>query len=144
MQEPNPSTPFSRAILTGLFLGIASTLLCFAYTVGYDMLGNSSYTFLASVSFLIFACTLSVFCASFFFFYLKKLLPRGELIYIVGFILLTVFALWRVDLTRHVALPWLNGQTRGLLTGIILIVGVAAFVGIPVLYHNKNFQRNFI
>jgi hypothetical protein len=144
MRESNPSTPFSRAILTGLFLGIASTLICFAYTVGYDMFGNSSYTFLASVSFLIFACTLSVFCASFFFFYLKKLFLRGELIYIIVFILLTAFALWRVDFIRHAALDWLNDQTKGLLTGIILIVGVAAIVGIPVLYHNSSFQKNFI
>ena len=144
MKELTPPTPFSSAILTGLFLGISATLICFAYTVGYEMISRTNYTFLASVSFLIFACTLGVFCSSFFFYYLKKLLPAGELVFIIVFILLTVFALWRVDLIQHATLHWLTGQTKGLLTGIILIVGFCAFAGIPLLYHSRGFQKTFI
>jgi hypothetical protein len=144
MTEPNPSTPFSRAILTGLFLGIAATLICFAYTVAYEMISGSNYTFLASVSFLIFACTLAVFCSSFFFFYLRKLFPKGELIFVIAFTLFTAFCLWRVDFIQHLTLDWLTGKTKGLLTGIILIVGISAFAGIPLLYHSKGFQKTFI
>jgi len=144
MIEPNPSTPFSRAILTGLFLGIAATLGCFGYTVVFQMISGSNTTFLASVSFLIFACTLSVFGSSFFFFYLKKLVPKGELIFIIAFALLTGFALWRVDIIQHAALSWLTNPTKELLSGMILIVGICVFAGIPILYHNRGFQKTFI
>jgi hypothetical protein len=144
MKESIPSTPFASAILTGLFLGIAATLICFGYTVGYEMITGTNHTFMSSVSFLIFACTLAVFCSSIFFFYLQRWVPRGELIFVIVFALLTAFGLWRVDIIQHATLHWLTGQTKGLLTGIILIVGLCAFAGVPLLYHNRGFQNTFI
>lgn len=134
---------FTRAILTSLFVGIFATLGCMFFNVVFvESTGFPLHT-LINVSTLIFGVNI-LFVAIGFFYYGFIQMKKGELLYILIFLLLTGFCVWRGENAHRSDDPKINSEFKEQLTAIILIIGLAASVVIPLLFHSKKFEEKVI
>jgi membrane-associated HD superfamily phosphohydrolase len=134
---------FSRAMLTGLFVGIVATMLCLVYNIIYrESTGFQPADFI-NVSSLIFVVNLVFWVIGIIYFICLKLAKKGDLIFEVLFVLLTIFCIWKTEFVQRAANHELTAQFRGLLLGIIIIMAIGAFL-IPYLFHSKKFEEHVV
>lgn len=135
---------FSKAILTGVFVGFCTTIVCLIFNIIYrdstgfadqDYINVSSLIFSINLLFLIIGMLYSVFLRSF---------KKGDAIFMAVFVLLTLFCIWRTAVGHRFADSHINTEFKDLLLGLLIIVGIAASFVIPYLFHNKNFDRNVL
>jgi hypothetical protein len=117
-------THLSKAILTGLFCGIATTITCLVFTIIYRSIAGFYRTIYVHVPLRIFSCNVLLLKIGAIYFEIKKYIPHVTLVFVTVFVLLTLFCLWKAA-----AIPVVK-FTR-LLTGIIIIVGVYADIPLP-------------
>jgi hypothetical protein len=137
------STPFTKALLTGLFAGMVTTLLCFAYDIAFRESVTFSPTILINVSSMIFVINL-VFLVIGIVFYGFLKLKHGELLYIIislGLTGLSAFLAFHVHRSDDAIT---NMHFHQLLVPIVIIIGLGASVGIPLLWHSKKFEEHVI
>jgi hypothetical protein len=139
MEKENLQTPFSKAVLTGLFCGIIGTLSCFIYAISYRFVSGYNPTTFINVSILIFGCNTLMLCLGIIYFEFKKYIPKGQIIFMAVFILLTLFLLWQVQQGHRSPIQEIAEKFRGLMSGIIIILGMYAAILLPFLYNNKKF-----
>lgn len=133
-------TPFSKALLTGLFAGIAATFICIIYNVIYrDETSFPLFNFI-NVSSLIFLVNILFMVIGVVYYWFIKYIRRGELFFIFTFVLLTLVCILNVSgIHRSDDQLW-NLEFHHLLIAMVIIMGIAAAFGIPVLYHNRRFE----
>jgi hypothetical protein len=139
MEKENLQTPFSKAVLTGLFCGIIGTLSCFIYAISYRFVSGYNPTTFVNVSILIFGCNTLMLCMGIIYFEFKKYIPKGQIIFIVLFVLLTLFLLWEVQQGHRSPVQEIAEKFRVLMSGIIIILGAYSAILLPFLYNNKKF-----
>ncbi len=139
MENENLQTPFSKAVLTGLFCGIIGTLSCFIYSITYRFITGYNPTTFVNVSMLIFGCNTLMLCMGIIYFEFKKFIPNGQIIFIIVFILFTLFLLWKTQGIQRSPISEVAEKFRGLLSGIIIILGLYSAILLPFLYNNKKF-----
>lgn len=144
MEQYFKKSLFERVMMTGVFVGIFITLA----TLFYDLLFVESTGFplseIINIASLIFAVNLLFLVIGPVYYGFLKLTRFGDVLFIVVFILLTIFLLLMVrgiDRTDNVKL---NIEFRRLLSGIIIIAGAGASILLPFLFHNKKFERNVL
>ena len=137
MYHDDFKTPFSKAILTGLFCGIAATLTCFVFGLIYRSITGFYDATYVNVPFQIFGYNILLVVIGVIYFEFRKFIPHANLFFISLFILLTLFCLWRVEGITVI-------KFRGLLIGIIIIVGIYSAILLPYLYDNKKFLDSFL
>lgn len=137
-------TPFSRAMLTGLFVGILSTVVCLAYNIIYRDSTGFPMASIINVSSLIFVVNLLFWVIGIIYYVFLRSFRKGDLVYIVVFVLLTVLSIWKTEHVYRSDNIELTLQFRGLLLGIVIIMGVCASFLIPYLYHNKGFEEHVV
>jgi hypothetical protein len=138
-----PESVFSRTLLTSVFAGILATLACLFYDVIFRESTHFNLNPLINVSTLIFAVNLIFLVIGVLYYAFKKLFKKGDLVFSIAFIILTLFCAWRGEVAQRSADKVLNSEFHTLLLGIILIMGVSAAVIIPVLFNNRKF-RDFV
>ena len=106
-------TLFTRAMMTGLFIGVIDTIICLIYNVGYRHMTGYTPSALINVSSLIFA---------------------------VNLLLLTLLAVWQTETGHRFADQIVNTEFKGLMLGIILITGLTA-TAIPFFFHSDFFEK---
>ena len=133
-------TPFSKSILTGLFAGIASTFICIIYNVIYrDETAFPLFNFI-NVSSLIFGVNVLFLVIGVIYYWFIKYIKRGQLFFIITFILITLLGVLSVSgIHRSDDQVW-NIEFHHLFDAMIIIMGIAAAIGIPWLYHSKRFE----
>lgn len=134
-------TPFSRAMLTGLFVGILSTVVCLAYNIVYRDSTGFPMASIINVSSLIFVVNLLFWIIGIIYYVFLNSFKKGDLVYIVVFVLLTLFCIWKTEGVHRSADHELTVQFRGLMLGVVIIMGLCASFLIPYLYHNKGFEK---
>lgn len=144
MEQYFKKSLFERVMMTGVFVGIFITLA----TLFYDLLFVESTGFplseIINIASLIFAVNLLFLVIGPVYYGFLKLTRFGDVLFIVVFILLTIFLLLMVrgiDRTDNVKL---NIEFRRLLSGIIIIAGAGASILLPFLFHNKKFEKNVL
>jgi hypothetical protein len=135
--------PFVKAFMTGLAVGIADTILCLAFNLLWRKDGDVGFfsSDIINVSSLIFGTNILFIVIGVLYFGFLKAEVKGEVLFSVIFMALTV---WGVIAAAHVQRspdPVQNGRFHVLLTGVILIFGISAALGMPLLYHNRKFGR---
>jgi len=134
-------TPFSKAVLTGLFTGIVATVLCLLYNIFFrDSTGFALSNYI-NVSSLIFAVNLLFFLIGVIYYAFTRMLPRGEIIFTVVFLILTIVLAYLGGRVHRSDVPQLNSEFHELLLPMIILMGLLAAIGIPFLYHNKKFEE---
>jgi len=143
MKEDSFQTPFSMALMTSVFVGFVTTILCLIYNIIYrDETGFPLSDFI-NVSTLIFAVNLLFVIIGFIYFTFVNFSKRSELIFIVLFLLLTIVGAVKSESVVRSADHELTLQFRGLLLGIVLITGIG-ILAIPLLFHSKVFRKNVL
>ena len=133
-------TPFSKALLTGLFAGIAATFLCIIYSAIYHNETDFPLFNFINVSSLIFCVNILFVIIGVMYYWFTKYIKRGELLFVALFILITLFGILKTSDIHRSSEPLWNLEFHHLFIALLVIMGIAAAVGIPVLYHNKRFE----
>ena len=129
--------------MTGLATGIAATILCLIYNLIYRDSGGYFPTILISVSSIIFGVNILFLAIGVIFAALARDKRKGEIIFSLIFLLLTVVGCIVAGHIRRTPDPYENGRFRGLFLGVVLILGIGAAL-IPLLYHNKSFHKHIV
>lgn len=136
-------SPFSKAMLTGVFVGFVITVICLIYNVIYrDSTGFLPADFI-NVSSLIFAVNLLFWLIGIVYFILLNNFKKGDIFFLVLFGLFAAFCIWRTATIHRWNDAHLNAQFKGLMEGILIIMTIGIFI-IPYLFHNKKFEEHII
>jgi hypothetical protein len=142
MNNISRQVPFGQAFLTALFAGILCTLVCFAYDIYYRMVTYFGPTDYINVSSIIFMVNLLLMTAGVIYYFFRSWSGRGDLIYIVFFLVLTGFCIWKVGGIHRFTNLKLNHEFIQLLGGTIIIICIGA-LSIPWLFNNKKINDLF-
>lgn len=144
MDNEDFQTPFTKAFLTALFAGIITSIICLIYNGVYRDQTGLEPTDIINVGTIIFAVHI-IFLLLGILFYLFRLWKKtGETLYIVALLLLTAFLSWKSEGVVRSSNHDVTIEFRGLLLGIVLIIGISASVVVPMLFHNKSFEKNIL
>ena len=143
--DPNDFTstfPFVKALMTGLFIGIVDTVICLLYNLLYRGGGHGFFSSdIVNVSSIIFGTNILFVVIGVLFFAFSKGAMKGEVIFSILFIVLTIIGAIAAAHVQRSADPAMNARFHGLLVGVVLIIGISAAVGMPLLYHSRKFGR---
>ncbi len=131
---------FTNSMMTGLFIGIIDTLICLAYNIGYRNFTGYTPSTLVNVSSLIFAVNLLLLLTGMIYFLFRKVFGGKDYIYIVLAVLFTGFLIWKTEIGHRFANATVNAESKGLLLGIILILG-ASSISLPFFSRSKFFEK---
>jgi len=132
-------SPLSKAILTSVFIGFFTTLVCLIYNIvfrertGYrpaDFINVSSLIFVVNLIFLIIGLLYVVFL---------KFGKRGNVVFEIVFGAIIIFCVWRAAHVHMQNDATLTSEFRTLLIGTIIIMGIGIEL-VPLLFHNKKFE----
>ncbi|MCC6289672.1 MAG: hypothetical protein IT249_17475 [Chitinophagaceae bacterium] len=144
MENENMQTPFTRAFMTALFAGIITSVICLIYNGIYRDETGLEPTDIINVGSIIFGVNILFLLLGIIFYFMRLLKGTGEMIYIAGLALLTAFLSWKAEGVVRSSNQEVTVAFRGLLLGIILIIGVSASIAVPVLFHNRRFEKNIL
>ncbi|HVY76722.1 MAG TPA: hypothetical protein VG890_17960 [Puia sp.] len=135
--------PLSNALLTGLAGGLTSTVLCLFYNIFYRLASNYPSSEVINVSSIIFVTNVIFLVIGLIYYFISQSSPRGNLIYLVLMFLLIVVLLWLAAGSNVSPDPKLAHGFRGLIIGIIVIMGINALL-IPYLVNKQWFAEFFL
>jgi hypothetical protein len=141
MEKDFQKTIFYRSFMTCVFAGLIGTVLCMFYDVAFVQMMKFPLSAIINVSTLIFAVNIIFLVIGVLYYTAVAFLKNGEAIYVTLLILITVFALWKMQGFQRTDNAIVNTQFRYLSSGIIVILGLLAFVMVPLLYRNKKFDE---
>ena len=144
MESNNYQTPFSKALLTTVFTGFFSTIICLFYNLIYRQETGFEPSIIINVSSLIFGVNLFFLVTGMIYSGFIKMFKKADILFIVIFSLLTIFFAWKAEGVNRSADHEISLQFRGLLLGIILIVGISVSFGVPFLFHNRKFNNTVL
>jgi hypothetical protein len=131
---------FTRAMLTGLFIGVIDTLICLSYNIGYRDLTGYTPSALINVSSLIFGVNLILLLIGMLYFVFLKLFGKRDIVFVAVFVLLTLLLIWKADTGHRFEDSALNQGWKGLILGVVAILGVSAAV-LPFCYRSRFFDK---
>jgi hypothetical protein len=135
---------FFRTMMTGLFIGIIDTLICLSYNIGYRNMTGYIPSEMINVSSLIFAVNIILLLIGITYYCFVRFFGNKDIVFIAIFLLLTVYLIWKVQTGHRFTDTKVNDGFRGLLTGILVILGLSASVMLPVLYRSKSFAEHVL
>ena len=131
---------FTRAMLTGLFIGVIDTLICLSYNIGYRNLTGYTPSALINVSSLIFGVNLVLLFIGMLYYVFIQLFGKKDVVFIAVFVLLTLFLVWKAYTGHRFDDYVLNKEWKGLIVGVIAILGVSAAV-LPFCFRSRRFGK---
>jgi len=141
MEKDFQKSIFDRSLMTCVFVGIMGTLLCMFYDLLFVEYLNYPLSTIINVATLILGVNLIFLVIGFLFYGFITFSKYGERIYIIVFILITGFFIWKMQGVHRTDNDLVNLQFKYLLSGIIIILGLLASVAVPFLFHNKQFNK---
>jgi hypothetical protein len=129
---------FFKAMMTGLFVGIIDTLICLVYNIAYRNITGYIPSSLINVSSLIFGVNLLLLLIGIVYYFFLWAFKRGDVVFEVVTVAATVWLVWTTAGLTRFDNARLDSEFRGLLGGIVLIVGVSTAC-IPFLYRSRRF-----
>lgn len=134
----------ANALLTSVFSGIIATLISMAYYLGFKEITDFPYSAIVNVSSLIFGINIIFVLIGFIYSFFLKFSRKGEIQFIVLFVLITAGLLLLALHTHRSENALLNHEFQELISGLVIIAGISAFALIPFLYHNRKFINNVL
>jgi hypothetical protein len=141
----NYLTPFSKSLLTGVFSGIAATFICIIYNIVYrDETSFGLFPFINVSSLIFLVNILFMFIGVVHYWFMKFIKRGGEVVYAIFFALLTIFLIFKIPDIHRVNDITENTEFHHLLIAMTVIMGIAAAIGIPLLFHSKKFEEEVL
>lgn len=142
--EPSYQTTFSKSLMTALFSGLVATVVCLVYNMVFRDITDFGLSTIINVSTVIFSINLLFLIIGFIYYAFLKAFKKGDMLFIIVFLLLTILCAWRANVINRSDIPLLNIQFHHLLVSLIIIMGLFAGIGIPVLFHSKKFEEHVL
>jgi len=139
MKEENVQTPFSMALLTCVFVGFITSILCLLYNIIFRQQTGFPFNDIINVSSLIFSVNIFFFIIGFIYFPFVKKSQKPEILFITIFLLLIIYTVIKAESVNRSSNLLFNSEFRDLFAGIVVIVGIG-IMSIPFLFHNKRFR----
>jgi hypothetical protein len=139
-----PKSTFYRTFMTAVFVGLFATIITMVYDLVFVQYFAFPFSSIINVSSLIFGVNLIFIVVGILYYFFVSSLQRGDLYFIILFVLLTIFFVWRAEQANRTGDYVTNHQFRNLLAGIIIIMGGMAAFLVPFLYHNKKFEDHVL
>jgi hypothetical protein len=136
-------SPFFKALMTGLFIGIIDTIICLAYNIGFRSETGYIPSEIINVSSLIFGVNLLLTIIGILFYFFHRYIRSGDLIYSIFFLALTIWLASKTFSSVRFGDARLDSGWHGLMGGVVLICGVSAII-LPLLYRSEKFQEAVI
>ena len=141
--DNNSSNSFAssyRAFMTALFVGVADALLCLIYNVIYRNGRPYFSSDIINVSYIIFGIIFLFAMIGLVYLFLQRFSRQGNLIFMALMIIVTTLAILAIH-SGHFSSDLVGNQSlRAEATGITVIVGFSATVGIPLLHGSHKFE----
>lgn len=134
------STTFTRALLTGVFIGFFDTLLCLIYNIVYRDATGYIPSAIINVSSIIFAVNLLFMIIGMIYFMFTRAFGRRDVVFDLFFTLTTLFLIWRTEAGHRFTDQLVNSEFKGLMLGIILIIAVG-IISIPLFYRSRLVEK---
>ncbi|QEC66364.1 hypothetical protein FRZ67_03245 [Panacibacter ginsenosidivorans] len=131
-------TDFSKALMAGLFAGIVATLANLGYDFFYRDITGFQLSQIINVASIIIASTLLLTIAGIGFYFFKHNIKKGGIIYRLIFFVLTFLCVYLSVHVQRSTDPIVSNEFRGLLTGIVIILGGLAVFFIPYLFDHDE------
>jgi hypothetical protein len=144
MDQDYQTTPFSRALLTAVFVGFVTTVICLIFNIVYRNSTGFTPAEIINVTSIIFGINLVFALIGMLYSVFLKFARKGEFFFIALFVLITAFCIWKAEGVFRSDNYQVTLQFRGLLTGIILISGIGAAILIPFLFHDRRFSEHVL
>ncbi|MEP7279887.1 MAG: hypothetical protein ABI813_14650 [Bacteroidota bacterium] len=141
MEKDFPKPVFYRSFMTCVFAGLIGTVLCMFFNVTFVSIMRFPLSSIINVSTLIFAVNITFSVIGILYYVFLTSFKKGETVYIVLFLLLTAFLIWKIQGFQRTDDPVINTKFRYLSSGIVIILGVLAAIVIPFLYRSKKFDE---
>ena len=141
-EQPVQST-FSKALLTSVFVGIIATLACLAFNIWFRGYTEFQLSTLINVSSLIFSVNIIFVLIGVAYYGCIRASRKGDIIFEAILLTGMILCIWKAGAIDRTDNLQLNMEFRNLLKGVILIMSIAA-LSIPLLFHNKNFEKHII
>ena len=135
---------FERVMMTGVFVGIIITVLALFFDAIYVQSTGFPFAVYINVTSLIFAVNILFLVFGPMYYGLMKMGRFGEVIYIALIVTATIFLLVKMKDINRTNNEHLNAEFRTLLSGIAILISVGACVLIPVLFHNRKFEKGVL
>ncbi len=132
--------PFSKPMLTGVFVGFTVTIFCLIYNVIFRTSTGFLPADFINVSTLIFGLNLIFWVIGIAYALLLQRFQKADKIFEVVFLLLMAFLIWRVAIVQRWQDAHLNAQFKILLEGILIISAIGIGL-IPLLYRHPKFTK---
>ena len=143
METPHYRSRFYRATLTAVFSGIMATILCLAYDIFYRDATGFSLSGFITVSSIIFIVNIIFLVAGIFYAIFLGSFKRADLIFDIVFLALIAFIIWVTLGIQRSPIHEEAVQFRGLFIGILVIIALG-MISIPMLFHNKKFEKSVL
>lgn len=129
-----------RALMTAFFAGIADTIICLIYNIVFRSEKRDFSSTLLNVSYLIFGILFLFFIIGIIYMLIRRISRNGDLIFFLLFSSLTILAIWTIRSGHFSADLVENASLRGEYTGVSIISGISAAIGIPLLHRSHRFE----
>ena len=137
--------PFERVMMTGVFVGLITTVLVLVYDVFFvENKGFAVNDYFINVTMLIFSINILFLALGPLYYGLQKLSRYGEIIYIVLIVAAALFLLLKMKNVDRADNDFINAKFKELLSGVVILVAIGACILLPVLYHNRKFEKNVL
>lgn len=144
MQQEIDTPAFDKALMTGVFVGIITTVVLLFFHVIFLQSTGFPYSTIINVSTLIFSVNIFFLLVGPLYYWLNRISKYGTVIFVIIFVLITAFLVMKASGVQRTDDHQLNVEFRELLSAIIIIIGLAAAFLVPFLFHNKGFRKNVI
>ncbi|MDP4265269.1 MAG: hypothetical protein Q8941_22275 [Bacteroidota bacterium] len=144
MDQDMKNPAFDKVLMTGVFVGIIITVILLFYHVIFLQSTDFPFSTMINVSTLIFSVNLLFLVIGPVYYGFIKLSKYGNILYMIVFILLTIFLVMKTKGVDRTDDDQLNIEFRQLLSGIIIITGIGISFLLPFLFYNKSFRKNVI
>lgn len=141
MEKDFERTVFYKSYMTCVFVGLIGTVLCMIYNLFFTQVLHFPLSSIINVATLIFAVNILFLLVGAIYYWFVSMKGKGEWIFAGLFLLLTVIGIWRLQYFHRSDIPKVNIQFHYEASGIVLMLGLLAAVGIPLLFHNKKFAE---
>ena len=129
---------FFKVMMTGLFVGVIDTVICLIFNIVYRSETGYIPSAAINVSSLIFGINLILTLLGILCFAFMSAFKKGDILFSAVAVALTAWLMWKVMGMTPFGDPALDSGLRGLLGGIVVIMGLSAAC-IPFLYRSQRF-----
>jgi len=138
MKYDYKQTDLSKAILAAVFTGYIATIINLAYDFIFRTETGFPLSQIINVSTIIFATLLILAIAGILFYFLKRYLKGGNILFTILFTGLTALSVYGAMHVNRSADTIISKEFNELLSGIVLITGLSASFFFPYAVKNSG------